>query len=229
MTRLATITGKDCHRRGQTGRVLVQSRGSVIMEFDNPPGTEEYPREVVTMGHEYLPPGWTEAYTDTKMRFLAITDDGVARGTMSVSVTVDLVRRCYRGGCGVQDGVPVSTGNYSGRNWRNKLLTEAVQWLKSVADPTPPPCVQSMRCLCAAHARGVLASEPCDTREPTDHTRITEDQIRALLATGGRVVTERVRAAAATALRPGTPADVLHKARRICADAYNHTLPKGRP
>lgn len=27
------------------------------------------------------------------------------------------------------------------------------------------PCWQSMRCLCAGHARGAPASEPCDTKE----------------------------------------------------------------
>ena len=96
--------------------------------------------------------------------------------------------------------------------------------------PPPPACVQSMQCLCAAHARGVLASEPCDTREPTDHTRITEEMIRSLLAPrNGRPVKERIRAAVTTALRPSTPADVMLKARRICAEAYNAALPKGRP
>lgn len=30
---------------------------------------------------------------------------------------------------------------------------------------TLPPCVVSMRCLCAAHARGVAATKPCDARE----------------------------------------------------------------
>jgi hypothetical protein len=29
----------------------------------------------------------------------------------------------------------------------------------------PPPCVAEMRCLCAAHARGRDASEPCDATE----------------------------------------------------------------
>jgi hypothetical protein len=46
-------------------------------------------------------------------------------------------------------------------------VTRQASTVKRRADKSEPlpPCVRAMRCYCAGHARGLSASEPCDTRE----------------------------------------------------------------
>jgi hypothetical protein len=83
--------------------------------------------------------------------------------------------------CGVRRLIPVRSGGrvfmepgHASVHWSKARKSDCPECRKAVravvhapnaSKAETPICAQAMGCLCAGHARGAAASEPCDTTE----------------------------------------------------------------
>lgn len=72
-----------------------------------------------------FPQGWTYEPIQPKNFFLLI------RSPDGLMVTVDFFKRGFRSGY-VTTGRMTSTSKYTGRGWKNKLVTAGIKWLDGV-------------------------------------------------------------------------------------------------
>jgi len=71
-----------------------------------------------------VPDGWSTEVVGT--HHTAITAPAIG------CVTIDWRERCYRGGLYVRTGRPQSTAKYIGRGWQDRLVHDAIEWLRKV-------------------------------------------------------------------------------------------------
>lgn len=78
-----------------------------------------------------LPEGWTARRMGRSEGYAEIV---APMGHASCFVTVDFANRGFRGG-GSTTGRMASTLVYTGRGWRQRLIQDAIAWLRAVVTP----------------------------------------------------------------------------------------------
>jgi hypothetical protein len=83
--------------------------------------------KAITIKGVTLPDGWTLEQLNSR-------DDALLLGSaapLRLFATIDTKRRVFRGGMSTH-GKSVNGIRYGGRNWRVRLLDDAVAWLRSI-------------------------------------------------------------------------------------------------